>query len=217
MNILLPPKLKKIGKYKNNQSSIKILDVGSGNASASLTKKSFKNSIYYGVDKTRDYNYKNNDFRLMEDFYELDLDKCDLSVIPNDFFDVIIMAHVIEHLENGERVLIELFKKLKYEGIIYIEFPSKRSERLPSMTDTLNFYDDPTHLRIYSYIDLSNLCLDNNLRVLESGNRRDLMNILMMPLKIPYHLIKYRHVKGSVFWDIFGFAEFVLAQKTKNN
>ena len=51
------------------------------------------------------------------------------------------------------------------------------------------------------------------MKVLQSGIRRDWRNILMMPVKIIHNKIKYGYVMGSVYWDWFGFAEFVYAEK----
>lgn len=90
----------------------------------------------------------------MEKFYELDLTLLDYAAIPNNFFDAIMMAHVIEHLHNGEEVLPLLVKKLKPGGHFYIEYPGKKSTTLPSMYGTLNFKDDPTHVRLYSVNEL---------------------------------------------------------------
>jgi len=63
--------------------SFNLLDIGSGNGSASLTKKLFPKCRYYGLDITRDYGYKEEDFALMEDFYLLDLTVLNYSIIPD--------------------------------------------------------------------------------------------------------------------------------------
>jgi 2-polyprenyl-3-methyl-5-hydroxy-6-metoxy-1,4-benzoquinol methylase len=53
------------------------------------------------------------------------------------------MTHVIEHLYNGDKVLKNILSKLKSNGFF-----------LPSMYNTLNFYDDPTHVHVYSVKEL---------------------------------------------------------------
>jgi len=88
---------------------------------------------YHGIDRSRNYNLDQNDFAGMEFFYKIDLAKGNLSPVPNDFFDVIILSHVIEHITNGEEVVIQITRKIKRGGIIYIEFPTVKSTRFPRM------------------------------------------------------------------------------------
>jgi SAM-dependent methyltransferase len=208
----MPVKLKKIKKvFKNNE--FRILDVGAGNHSATLAKKYFPNCKYYGIDISKDYNNDENDFQSMEIFWEKDLTKLEFSDIPNNFFDVILMTHIIEHLINGEFVLDALLKKVKSDGYIYLEYPSKRSIHFPSMKDTLNFYDDSTHVRLYDINVLNKIIESNGFSILKFGIRRDISNILAIPIRIIYNMIKKRYIPGGVFWDLLGFAEFIWAKK----
>lgn len=209
---LITPKLWYIKKYYG-KTPIAILDIGSGNRSATYTKQHLPNCTYYGLDMVRDYNYDEKDFGLMKDFYELDLTKLNFDSIPDDFFDAIIMAHVLEHLPNGEDVLVGLTKKLKKGGVFYIEYPGKRSLSLPSMKGTLNFYDDPTHVRVYSHGDIAKLLVDNSLTIIKSGTRRSMLHIFATPFKIIHYILKKYPIQGSLFWDLTGFAEFVFAAK----
>ena len=42
------------------------------------------------------------------------------NALPNNYFDFIIMSHVIEHTRKGTEILEILSKKLKVGGGIYI-------------------------------------------------------------------------------------------------
>ena len=190
-----------------------LLDIGAGNHSASKTKKWFPNCEYHGLDLNKNYNNDENDFKLMQSFYELNLEELNLDSVPNANFDFIMMAHVIEHLKNGDQVLVKLLAKLKPGGYLYVEYPGIRSTRLPRMKGTLNFFDDDTHVRVYSLTELYNLFLKNNTEIIKGGTRRYIPNILMMPLKVIHNLIKYGKILPSIFWDFFGFAEFILIKK----
>jgi ubiquinone/menaquinone biosynthesis C-methylase UbiE len=198
---------------KFGNTHFKLLDVGAGNNSASRTKKIFPNCEYYGLDMSRDYSNTDNDFALMTDFYEIDLTQLNYSIIPDNYFDAIQMSHVIEHLENGDEVLKAMAPKLKSGGYFYIEFPGMKSTKLPSMWGTLNFYDDPTHKRIYSVQEISSVLEQKNFAVLKSGTRRNWYYIVFMPVRIVQSLVKYKRLNANVFWDILGFAEFVFAKK----
>ncbi len=210
--LTLPAKYRYLNKLFK-QGTFVLLDIGAGNHSASKTKKWFPNCEYHGLDLNKNYNNDENDFKLMKSFYELNLEELNLDSVPNAHFDFIMMAHVIEHLKNGEEVLVKLLAKLKPGGYLYVEYPGIKSTQLPRMNGTLNFFDDETHVRVYSLTELYNLFLKNNTEIIKGGTRRYMPNILMMPLKVIHNLIKYGKILPSIFWDFFGFAEFILIKK----
>jgi SAM-dependent methyltransferase len=191
----------------------KLLDVGAGNHSASRITSLFPACEYYGLDLDKEYNNNPQDFAVMKDFYELDLTRLDYSKIPDEYFDGIWMAHVIEHLHNGDQVVPHLLKKLKKGGYFYIEYPGKKSTTLPSMRGSLNFKDDPTHVRLYSVPELTAIFTANNCTVLKSGTRRNWFYILAMPVRIVISLVKKGHLEGNLFWDLLGFAEYLWVKK----
>src|SRR5687768_8419051 len=91
----------------------RLLDVGSGNHSASRITEIFPSCEYFGLDMDKNYNNSPEDFKVMKDFYEVDLTRLDYSMIPDNYFDGIWMAHVIEHLYNGDEVVKKLTSKLR--------------------------------------------------------------------------------------------------------
>lgn len=193
----------------------KLLDVGAGNHSASRIVSLFSHCEYYGLDMDKSYNNSDADFTAMKDFYQLDLTRLDYSIVPNEYFDGIWMAHVIEHLYNGDKVLPGLIQKLKPGGYFYIEYPGKKSTTLPSMKGTLNFKDDSTHVRLYSVPELARIFEANGCTVFSSGTRRNWFYIFSLPLRAVISLIKNGHVQGNVFWDVLGFAEYLWVKKNK--
>jgi len=207
--IRLPKNLRFLYRRFHHDDVFNILDVGCGPYSQNIVKLWFPSCVYYGLDKVR----WNNSTSLMEGFYELDLTTLNFEDIPQDFFDVLFLSHVIEHLINGDEVIEGLAPKLKKGGIIYIEFPSLSSITLPSKKGTLNFFDDSTHCRLYSLVEIYNLLMKNDFEILKGGTRRDLINILL----IPYNIIRSKRTKGfvagSVFWDLLGFCTYALAIK----
>ncbi|MEO5682246.1 MAG: class I SAM-dependent methyltransferase [Chitinophagaceae bacterium] len=191
----------------------KLLDVGAGNHSASRIVSLFPNCDYYGLDMDKTYNNSDDDFKVMKDFYELDLTELNYSVVPNQHFDGIWMAHVIEHLYNGDKVLPGLLRKLKPGGYFYIEYPGKKSTTLPSMKGTLNFKDDATHVRVYSVQELTRIFEANGCTIVKSGTRRNWFYISSLPLRAMISLVKNGYVQGNVFWDLLGFAEYLWVKK----
>ena len=191
----------------------KLLDVGVGNHSASKTVSLFPACEYYGVDLNKDYNNSEEDFKVMKSFYEMDLTQLDFHLIPDNFFDGIWIVHVIEHLHNGDKVIENLIEKLKPGGYMYIEYPGIKSTRLPSMYGTLNFYDDLSHVRVYSVKELTALFQHKGCSVLKGGTRRNLFFILVAPFRILGYWIRGKKLIGNIFWDILGFAEFIYVRK----
>lgn len=202
-----------INKYVAQNPTFTILDIGAGNHSATRLKKIFPNCEYHGVDLDKNYNNNQEDFNLMTNFYELDLTQLKFDDIPNQYFDVILMAHVIEHLHNGTAVVQHLIPKLKSGGYFYIEFPSTRSLHLPSWYGTLNFFDDPTHCRLYTLPEILNLFMQQNCQIIKSGTRRHKLNLLLTPIKMLYTKIKHGKILASTLWDLTGFAVYTFAQK----
>jgi len=124
MRILSTPKFLFLNKFINSYSEdkIKLLDVGCGNKSPSITVSLFPKVEYFGLDK-QEYNLTNEDKKILENKYFLvDLDNLSEldNALPNNYFDFIIMSHVIEHTRKGTEILEILSKKLKVGGGIYI-------------------------------------------------------------------------------------------------
>lgn len=204
---LLPTKFR-LFAHKVGHKKFRLLDVGCGNHSVRQAKRWFPNCEYYGIDHGT-YNNDSEDFQLMTEFFDLDLTVDTLGTVNDKYFDVIIVNHVIEHLSNGEHLLSRLPKKLRPGGRIYIEFPGARSLSLPSMSGTLNFCDDPTHIRVYDVKEVANILLANGCRIIKGGVRRDWSRIILFPVLLARGIFK-NNIAGS-FWDITGFAEYVYA------
>jgi hypothetical protein len=124
------------------------------------------------------------------------------------------MSHIIEHLRNGHEVIQALILKVKPGGIVYIEYPSKRSTRFPSMKGTLNFFDDPTHCRLYDIRELNEILSKSGCTVFKAGTRRDWVRVFLTPIAALRSKVILGHVEAGVFWDLLGFAEFILARKS---
>ena len=191
----------------------RLLDVGAGNHSASIAKRWFPNCHYAGIDRDRNYHNDAADFAAMDEFFELDLTKLEFGAIPDASYDVVLLAHVIEHLENGDDVLRALAPKLRPGGMLYAEFPGPQSLHFPSKRGTLNFHDDDTHVRVFDAREVAGILSGCGLRIARAGTRRDPLGILFMPVHAWHAKRKFGYVPGGVFWDLFGFADQVLAER----
>jgi SAM-dependent methyltransferase len=211
LRLIAEPKFRAVYRGFKAGEEFNFLDIGCGNHSVASAKKHFKNCRYYGLDKGI-YNNTAEDFSNMDKFYDFDLEKDDFSVIPDDFFSVILVNHVIEHIKNGLEAVEKLSHKLKKGGIIYVEFPSEKSLSLPSMEGTLHFCDDLSHVRLYSIKEICNVLLENKIKVIKAGPRRDKIRIMATPFRYIYRKMR-NSPRAGVFWDILGFADVVIGQR----
>ena len=209
---LAAPKIRILNKHFGNRK-FKMLDVGAGNNSASYIKSYLPSVEYYGLDKTKNYNNNNRDFNLMVDFYEIDLLSLRYEAIKDNYFDAIVATHVIEHLEAVQKPLELIYRKLKKGGLIYIEWPHPRSVKFPSMRNTLNFYDDPTHVRIYSTSEIKTQFESLGGQVISSGTVINPLTAMLFPIILAYRFFKRGYIHGPDFWYVFGFATHVLVKK----
>jgi hypothetical protein len=81
------------------------------------------------------------------------------------------------------------------------------------MNGTLHFCDDPTHVRLYSVLDVCNVLLDGGLRIVAAGRRRDALRTALSPLMFLAGICRYRKVTSFGLWDPLGFADFVYAER----
>ncbi len=211
-NFIPPFRINILKKYSPTLSC-KVLDIGSGSHSATITKKHFPLCHYTGVDRDQNYDNDAEDLANMDEFIQLDLTELKFDAIPDNHYDIIVMSHIIEHLHNGDDVVKGLMPKLKEGGVFYVEFPCEASKDFPSKKGTLNFYDDDTHVRIYSIEEIAGIFNKGGMKVLQSGKNRRLINILLMPIKIVVQKIQLGYVKGGVYWDWYGFADYLIARK----
>jgi trans-aconitate methyltransferase len=206
-------RFKVVEGYIRQKSEFQILDVGSGSHSPTLTKQWKPDCNYTAVDINQSYNNNEQDIKMMDKFIQMDLTSLKFDAIPDNSYDIIFMSHIIEHLHNGDEVLKRLLPKLNTGGVIYIEFPSARSIRFPSMNETLNFFDDSTHCRIFSLKEICNLLMGQDYKVLKAGTRRDKLNILLIPVKVIHNLLTRGYIRAGTFWDLYGFADYVVGTK----
>jgi SAM-dependent methyltransferase len=214
---LCPTKLQAARRRFGSQA-LTVLDVGCGNRSCEIARSWLNIREYVGVD--REYwhgdkaGYEGID-RMV--FTDLDADPL-LAGVDDAYFDLIILNHVIEHLRNGEAVLAGLLRKLKPGGMIYVETPDIATINYPSATGFLNFYDDPTHRRVYEVRALVCEMARLGYRIQRYGRRRDwrrliLFSPLMLAFNLLYSLPFRRRLDARGLWDLFGVASFVTATK----
>jgi 2-polyprenyl-3-methyl-5-hydroxy-6-metoxy-1,4-benzoquinol methylase len=197
--------------------SLRILDVGCGNHSPSVTKRWFPGCHYTGADIQR-YNLSREDDAAMDTFYLLGTDGSGYEEIPEGAYDLVILNHVVEHMTEPKPILEALCAKLKPGGLIWIAFPSLRSLSLPSSEDeTLQFCDDPTHVYVPDIREIANILLANGVNVLHAGRSREgFWTTLADVTKLIKRLLRKMMTgkfSGRGMWYLLGFEDHVLGQR----
>jgi ubiquinone/menaquinone biosynthesis C-methylase UbiE len=208
-----PPHVKSIARWAGG-GRIRVLDVGCGFGAAQKFKRYFPECEYHGLDRTKEYLLA-GDQQVMHRFYLADLETSSLGEVPDNYFDAVVLSHVIEHLHEAEVCLQKLATKLKSGGIIYIEYPGARSLNVPHSGpgSFLHFHDDGTHVRVYSVVEVSNIMLRAGCKIITAGTRRDLPRLLLTPVFAARGLLRYGNIFSGRLWDAFGIAEVVVARR----
>jgi len=157
------------------------------------------------------------------DGYRFCLADLDEAALPfsNQEFDGVVLSHIIEHLRDPLKLMDEVFRVLKPGGLCYIECPSDRSARFPSMPfawhefRSLNFYDDPTHLgRPQTPQSLYRMLSMYGAEVLDCGY----LTWRRVRLLLPWYLLRSyiqrdaATLEHTIWWG-FGFAVCATARK----
>jgi SAM-dependent methyltransferase len=204
-------------RHRLTTPSPRILDIGCGNGSPSITKRWFPGCHYSGADIQR-YNLSDGDLAAMDDFYPIGADGSGYDAIPASSYDLVILNHVVEHMAEPAPVLAALCGKLKPGGYIWIAFPSLRSLSLPHSSDeTLQFCDDPTHIHVPEIREIANILLAGGVAIVHAGRSREgFLTTLGDAVKLLKRLLR-RAFTGRFsargLWYLLGFEDHVLGRR----
>ena len=122
-------------------------------------------SLYRLLKKNKHFTYFSTDY---EDEFIADY-RYNITNIPleEDFFDVIICYHILEHIEDDKKAIAELYRVLKPNGSCVIQTPFKEGDiyedySIKSPKERLKAFGQEDHVRVYSVEGLKK-------RLMESG------------------------------------------------
>lgn len=132
---------------------------------------------------------------------------------PDRAMDAITCMHLVEHLQYLALLMGEITRLLKPGGRVYFETPHPKTLALPSLRGrfTLNFYDDPTHVRLVTIKELAQRAGSAGLHVEASGISRNWLFTAAHPFFtfLPDSRQKFT---ARVHW--LGWSAYLIAHKT---
>jgi len=131
-------------------------------------------------------------------------------------FDAITCMHVVEHLQEPGRLISEAARLLKPGGRIYVETPHPKSLTTRSAWGggagnvTMNFFDDPTHVRVVTTDALSRDLRHAGLLPEKSGVSRNLFFAGAYPLYAAARSTSRKRFVAQLHW--MGWSAYVVAR-----
>lgn len=157
---------------KNLKKKDIVMDIGSGNAQATLkASKYVKKIIAVDYDKTLlklgekaavEKNVKNVIFIRANLENKL--------TFKSNSFNKVIFLDVLEHLNNRNQILNEIRRVLKKNGIIYLGVPNRQTywKRLQETTGVCSF-SDPDHKIEFTKAEIINLLEQHKFKIIKFG------------------------------------------------
>lgn len=127
-------------------------------------------------------------------------------------FDAVTCMHVIEHLRDLRSLLKEIARVLKPNGQAYFETPHPKTVSLPSAAGrfTMNFYDDPTHVRPVGTDELSRLAQQSGLTRVVAGQSRNWLFAAAFPV---FWLLPESRRKFTARAHWLGWSAYLIARR----
>jgi SAM-dependent methyltransferase len=195
----------------------KILDVGCHGFSVCRLAKNVERADlqHYGVDYCVPENVPEGFI-----FQKADLNS-DKIPFPDDYFDLVVASHIIEHLRDGIGFVEECLRVTKPTGTFYITCPSEKSLR-PSgfpfdhhLMFSTSFFDDPTHVgRPYSPQSLDRLARYFSCEPMGCGYYKSWKAVLLSPILIPVaRCFRIGWLYERTTWMALGWSSYIAMRK----
>lgn len=150
-----------------------VLDIGCSNG---IFLDLYKNSETWGVEPSE--NYKVAALK-MHKILNTTFEKANL---PQNYFDLIIMNHTLEHVKDADLVLAKIYRLLNKGGILFIDVPNAGGIGSKLLGDKWPYKLPEEHTYQFTKVSLSNLVTNTGFSVIHWESRSGLFE-LAEPLK----------------------------------
>ena len=186
-NVKNPVLSKEIRNFLSKKEVKKVIDLGCGEGSFIYALKLFDNSINVtGIDiSERRINGLKKKFP-NDNFYVRDV--CDTKL--KEKFDFVHSSQVIEHVENDKKMVKEISRLLKKEGILFCSSVIKKPGAIYKYRNNKKFVLDPTHEREYVNKEEFLNLFKEDFKLIKSWVEPVRRNFLGLNFRIPgYYLV----------------------------
>lgn len=152
----------KIAKHFGKKG--KVLDIG---ASTGVMLSIFKNDGWetWGVEPSESaMAAKEGGHKIIKDFFEK-------AKLPKNYFDVVIMNHTLEHLDNPILVLKKIFELLKKDGILLVDVPNAGGLASVVLGDKWPYRLPLEHKQQFTRESLSNVFSEAGFKIIHFKSR----------------------------------------------
>lgn len=141
------------------KSKVRILDIGVGDAAyeSMLGKRALNKSEIYGIDISERQLSRSRNYLAESKVVDLNSEGVPYD---SDFFDIVIVSELLEHVFFPEKVLNEALRVLKNNGYLVITYPNSGSLQLrmglllKGFSPLLNYPQNSEHIRFYNKADI---------------------------------------------------------------
>lgn len=159
-------RLKIIEKYVKTPKTV--LDIGCSNG---IFLDLFENSETWGVEPSGNAKKSNaKKHNIINTYFE----KANL---PQNYFDLVIMNHTLEHVENADLVLCKIYKILKKNGVLFIDVPDAGSLSSKILGDKWPYKLPQEHTYQFTKQSLSKKIINAEFKILHWESRSGLFEV----------------------------------------
>lgn len=150
-------------KYPN-----KVLDIGCSNG---IFLDLYNNSETWGVEpSTTASSLRSTAHRVINTYFEK-------AKLPENYFDLVIMNHTLEHVKDADEILRKIYKILKKEGILFIDVPNAGSLSAKILGKKWPYRLPNEHTYQFTKKSLSKLIKDSGFKILHWESRSGLFEL----------------------------------------
>jgi SAM-dependent methyltransferase len=155
----LVPAITMMKEKLGDRKFINFLEIGPGGGGLSIAAQKEGWNVYcldvssIVIDNLKNYGISGNVYNGKE--FSLD-----------DKYDIVVMKHVLEHINEPRRIIKSIFNVLNNDGIFYIQVPNTLSFDRFYHRKKWSGWDIPYHLVHYNYISLKSLLKDFGMKII---------------------------------------------------
>lgn len=161
----------------------RVLDIGCSNG---IFLDLFKDSETWGVEPSGIVqSTKNKVHRIINQYFED-------TKLPENYFDLVIMNHTLEHVKDADLVLNKIYKILKKDGILFIDVPNAGGLGSLIFGNNWSYRLPQEHTYQFTKKSLSKKLLDNKFKILHWESRSGLFELADPLLDLWLSLVSFK-------------------------